>query len=374
MNLDFSDEQKQLRDQVRRFLSEKCPPEAVRAVLEGSERYDKPLYAGLAEMGLLGAAIPEEYGGVGLGHLELCVVAEELGRVLAPVPVSSSIYLAAEFLMQAGSDSQKAEWLPKLASGEAIGTFALVEGQGRASPDKIMVRESNGKLSGTKTPVADGCDADFAIVAARDEEGGLSLYLVALDDGSVVREELQTIDPTRGQARISFTNTPAERLGPSGDGWHIASQVMDRAAILMAFEQLGGADRAMEMARDYALERMAFGRPIGSFQAIKHMLADMYVSATLARSNCYYGAWALGASPAEMPIAAATARVSATTAFQHCSKNNIQVHGGMGFTWAFDCHLYYRRSNALALALGSLSTWESELIERMGARNAETAA
>ncbi|MCA8893109.1 MAG: acyl-CoA/acyl-ACP dehydrogenase [Hyphomonas sp.] len=374
MNLDFSDEQKQLRDQVRRFLSEKCPPEAVRAVLEGSERYDKSLYAGLAEMGLLGAAIPEEYGGVGLGHLELCVVAEELGRVLAPVPVSSSIYLAAEFLMQAGSDSQKAEWLPKLASGEAVGTFALVEGQGRASPDKIMVRESNGKLSGTKTPVADGCDADFAIVAARDEEGGISLYLVALDDGSVVREELQTIDPTRGQARITFTNTPAERLGPSGDGWHIASQVMDRAAILMAFEQLGGADRAMEMARDYALERMAFGRPIGSFQAIKHMLADMYVSATLARSNCYYGAWALGASPAEMPIAAATARVSATTAFQHCSKNNIQVHGGMGFTWAFDCHLYYRRSNALALALGSLSTWESELIERMGARNAETAA
>ncbi|MEO1963929.1 acyl-CoA dehydrogenase family protein [Hyphomonas sp.] len=374
MNLDFSDEQKQLRDQVRRFLAEKCSPEAVRAVLEGSERYDKPLYAGLAEMGLLGAAIPEEYGGVGLGHLELCVVAEELGRVLAPVPVSSSIYLAAEFLMQAGSDSQKAEWLPKLASGEAIGTFALVEGQGRASPDKIMVRESNGKLSGTKTPVADGCDADFAIVAARDEEGGISLYLVVLDDGSVVREELQTIDPTRGQARVTFTNTPAERLGPSGDGWHIASQVMDRAAILMAFEQLGGADRAMEMARDYALERMAFGRPIGSFQAIKHMLADMYVSATLARSNCYYGAWALGASPAEMPIAAATARVSATTAFQHCSKNNIQVHGGMGFTWAFDCHLYYRRSNALALALGSLSTWESELIERMGARNAETAA
>ncbi|WP_375209350.1 acyl-CoA dehydrogenase family protein [Hyphomonas jannaschiana] len=374
MNLDFSDEQKQLRDQVRRFLSEKCPPEAVRAVLEGSGRYDKPLYAGLAEMGLLGAAIPEEYGGVGLGHLELCVVAEELGRVLAPVPVSSSIYLAAEFLMQAGSDSQKAEWLPKLASGEAIGTFALVEGQGRASPDKIMVRESNGKLSGTKTPVADGCDADFAIVAARDEEDGISLYLVVLDDGSVVREELQTIDPTRGQARVTFTNTPAERLGPSGDGWHIASQVMDRAAILMAFEQLGGADRAMEMARDYALERMAFGRPIGSFQAIKHMLADMYVSATLARSNCYYGAWALGASPAEMPIAAATARVSATTAFQHCSKNNIQVHGGMGFTWAFDCHLYYRRSNALALALGSLSTWESELIERMGARNAETAA
>lgn len=374
MNLDFSDEQKQLRDQVRRFLSEKCPPEAVRAILEGDERYDRSLYAGLAEMGLLGAAIPEEYGGVGLGHLELCVVAEELGRVLAPVPVSSSIYLAAEFLLLAGSENQKSEWLPKLASGEAIGTFALVEGQGRAGPDKIAASVKGGILSGTKQPVADGCDADFAIVAARDEAGGISLYLASLTGDGVSREALETIDPTRGQARITFENVPVEPLGATGDGWHIATQVMDRAAVLMAFEQLGGADRALEMARDYALERMAFGRPIGSFQAIKHMLADMYVSATLARSNCYYGAWALGSSPAELPVAAATARVSATTAFQHCSKNNIQVHGGMGFTWAFDCHLFYRRSNGLALALGSLSTWESELIERMSAGNAETAA
>ena len=374
MNLDFSDEQKQLRDQVRRFLTEKCPPEAVRKILEGGERYDKSLYAGLAEMGLLGAAIPEEYGGVGLGHLELCVVAEELGRVLAPVPVSSSIYLASEFLLLAGTETQKSEWLPKLASGDAIGTFALVEGQGRAGPDKIAASVKGGKLSGTKSPVADGCDADFAIVVARDEAGGLSLYLVSLTGDGVEREVLETIDPTRGQARITFNNAPVELLGSAGDGWHIATQVMDRAAVLMAFEQLGGADRALEMARDYALERMAFGRPIGSFQAIKHILADMYVSATLARSNCYYGAWALGSSPAELPVAAATARVSATTAFQHCSKNNIQVHGGMGFTWAFDCHLYYRRSNGLALALGSLSTWESELIERMGAGNAETAA
>tara|TARA_B100000614_G_scaffold173099_1_gene154636 strand:+ start:8095 stop:9219 length:1125 start_codon:yes stop_codon:yes gene_type:complete len=374
LNLDFSDEQKQLRDQVRRFLAEKCPPEAVRTILEGDERYDKPLYAGLAEMGLLGAAIPEEYGGVGLGQLELCVVAEELGRVLAPVPVSSSIYLAAEFLLLAGADTQKAEWLPKLASGEAIGTFALSEGQGRAGPDKIAASVKGGKLSGTKMPVADGFDADFAVVAARDEAGKVSLYLVTLTDDGVTRDILETIDPTRGQARITFDKVSAEPLGAAGDGWHIATQVMDRAAVLMAFEQLGGADRALEMARDYALERMAFGRPIGSFQAIKHMLADMYVSATLARSNCYYGAWALGSSPAELPVAAATARVSATTAFQHCSKNNIQVHGGMGFTWAFDCHLFYRRSNALALALGSLSTWESELIERMGAGNAETAA
>jgi alkylation response protein AidB-like acyl-CoA dehydrogenase len=374
VNLDFSDEQQQLRDQVRRFLSEQCSMGTVRTILEGSDRYDKKLYAGLSELGVLGAAIPEEYGGVGLGHLELCVVAEELGRALAPVPMSSSIYLAAEFLMLAGSESQKTEWLPKLAAGAAIGTFALAEGQGRVDPAKLVCRVASGKLTGTKMPVPDGSDADFAIVLAQDDQRGLSLYLVWLTAEGVSRRELETIDPTRGQARIDFNNAPAELIGTRGDGWHIATQVMDRAAILTAFEQLGGADRALEMARDYALERMAFGRPIGSFQAIKHMLADMYVSATLARSNCYYGAWALCSGAAELPVAAATARVSATTAFQHCSKNNIQVHGGMGFTWAFDCHLFYRRSNALALGLGSLSTWESLLIERMGAGNVETAA
>ncbi len=374
MNLDFSDEQKQLREQVRRFLSEKCTSATVRNILETDETYDKGLYAGLAELGVLGAAIPEEYGGVGLGHLELCVIAEELGRAIAPVPVSSSIYLAAEFLMLAGSEEQKSSWLPKLASGEAIGTFALVEGSGRASADKISASVSGGKLSGTKLPVADGCDADFAVVAAKDETGGLSLYLVSLTDEGVTREVLETVDPTRGQAKLTFTGAPAELLGTAGQGWDIASKVIDRAAILMAFEQVGGADKSLEMARDYALERMAFGRQIGSFQGIKHMLADMYVSATLARSNCYYGAWALSSNASELPVAAATARVSATTAFQHCSKNNIQTHGGMGFTWEYDCHLYYRRSNALALALGSLSTWESLLIERMAAGNSGKAA
>jgi acyl-CoA dehydrogenase len=374
VNLDFSDEQKQLRDQVRRFLGEKCSPAAVRKILEGPDAFDRDLYIGLAELGVLGAAIPEEYGGVGLGDLELCVIAEELGRVLAPVPVSSSIYLAAEFLLMSGSEAQKAYWLPKLSSGEAIGTFAFNEGQGRMTPSKVEARVEGGMITGTKVPVADGSIADFAVVAARDESDDVSLYVVKLDSEGVSRDVLESIDPTRDQARITFSGCPAELLGGKGDGWHIASVVMDRAAILLAFEQLGGADRAMEMARDYALERIAFGRQIGSFQAIKHMLADMYVSATLARSNCYYGAWALVSGASERPVAAATARVSATTAFQQCSKNNIQVHGGMGFTWAFDCHLYYRRSNALSLALGGLSTWESLLIERMSACNAESVA
>jgi alkylation response protein AidB-like acyl-CoA dehydrogenase len=181
---------------------------------------------------------------------------------------------------------------------------------------------------------------------------------------------LTNIDLTRGQAELTFKNAKAEPLGAAGEGWSILSQVLDRAAVLMAFEQVGGADRALEMGRDYALDRIAFGRPIGSFQAVKHMLADMYVSATLARSNCYYGAWALSTNAGELPEAAAAARISATQAFQHCSKNNIQVHGGMGFTWEFDCHMYYRRANAAALGLGSLSYWEDQLIDRMRKKNA----
>jgi alkylation response protein AidB-like acyl-CoA dehydrogenase len=346
----------------------------VRSVLEGAQPYDRALYAALAEMGVLGVAIPEEYGGVGLGRLELCVIAEELGRSIAPVPVASSIYLFAEALLQAGTDKQKRAWLPKIASGEVVGTIAYVEGDGPVTPEKLRTLVAGGKISGTKSPVSDGSSAGVAIVLARSGGDHVSLYLVDLGGSGVSRKGLKTIDPSLDHAQLTFDKAPAELVGAEGDGWHILSQVLDNAAILMAFEQLGGADRAMEMARDYALDRMAFGRQIGSFQAIKHMLADMYVSATLARSNCFYAAWALASGSTELPVAAATARVSATQAFQHCAKNNIQVHGGMGFTWEFDCHLYYRRSNALALALGSQSTWERKLIERMSTGNAESAA
>jgi acyl-CoA dehydrogenase len=373
VNFDFSDDQKQLRDQARRFLADRCSPAAVRAVLEGDQSYDAELWKGLAEMGFLGAAIPEEYGGVGLGHLELCVIAEEMGRALAPVPMTSSIYQAAEALMLAGSEDQKQAWLPKLASGEAIGTLALAEGVGRATEKSIKATVSGGKLSGVKSPVADGDIADLVIVAAR-EAGKVSLYLVDLNGAGVTRDTLDSIDPTRGQAALTFKDAPAQLLGVAGDGWRLASEVLDHAAVLVAFEQVGGSDRALEMGRDYALDRMAFGRPIGSFQAVKHLLADMYVSATLARSNAYYGAWALSTGSAELPVAAATARVSATQSFQHCAKNNIQVHGGMGFTWAFDCHLFYRRANGLALALGSQSTWEDLLIDRLRQRNDAPAA
>jgi alkylation response protein AidB-like acyl-CoA dehydrogenase len=374
MNFDFSDDQKQLRDQARRFLAEKCPPKAVREVIDGRAPYDRALWKGFAEMGFLGVAIPEEYGGAGAGQLELCVLAEEVGRALAPLPFSSTVYLAAEALMLAGSEAQKRKWLPLIASGDAIGALALFEGKGNPSPQAIKASVTNGLLTGTKSPVADGGIANFAIVAARTASTGretdIGLFIVDLSSDGVETTTLQNVDPSRDQAEIVFTNAKAEPLGATGEGWSILSRVLDRAAVLIGFEQVGGADRALEMGRDYALDRIAFGRPIGSFQAVKHILADMYVAATLARSNCYYGAWALSTDAAELPEAAAAARISATQAFQLCSKQNIQVHGGMGFTWEFDCHLYYRRSNALALTLGSQSYWEDQLIERMRQKNA----
>ncbi|MDE2362851.1 MAG: acyl-CoA/acyl-ACP dehydrogenase [Hyphomicrobiales bacterium] len=374
MNFDFSDEQKQLRDEARRFLSENCTPKEVRAVLEGKAKYDAKIWKGLADLGLLGIAIPEEFGGAGAGRLELCVVAEELGRALAPVPYSSTVYLASELLMLAGSDAQKKHWLPKIAAGEAIGTLALVEAVGDATPKSIQATVSGGKLTGRKTLVPEGEIADFAIVVAREKAGddarGVGLYIVDMKGAGVSAKSVETVDPSRNHAEVAFSGAPADPLGQVGEGWSCVDKVLDRAAVLVAFEQIGGADRALEMGRDYALDRMAFGRPIGSFQAVKHMLADMYVAATLARSNAYYGAWALSTDAGELAEAAANARVSATQAYQLCAKNNTQVHGGMGFTWEFDCHLYYRRSNLLALSLGSLTMWENRLIDEMRKRNA----
>ncbi len=374
MDFEFSAEQQQLKEQARRYLADKCPTTAVRAILEGSEPFDRALWQGLGEMGFLGAAIPEEYGGLGLGYLELCVIAEELGRALAPVPVSSSIFLVAEILKAAGSEEQKQRWLPKLASGEVIGTLASVEATGSVRPSNVALSAKAGTLTGAKSPVLDGDIADIAIVLARHAPGkdaqGLSLYLVDLNQSGIERTVLDTIDPSRSQAKIVFNGAAAELVGAAGDGWRLYEEALDRAAILTGFEQIGGADKALEMGRDYALQRFAFGRAIGSFQAIKHMLADMYVSATLARSNGYFGAYALSTGSADLAEAAATMRVSSTKAFQHCAKNNIQVHGGMGFTWAMDCHLYYRRSNLLAVSLGGLNEWEDKLIDRLRAKNA----
>jgi acyl-CoA dehydrogenase len=367
MNFDFSDDLKQLRDQARRFLTEQSPPTLVRQVLEGGDSYATSLWRGMSEMGWLGAAIPEQYGGAGLGYEGLCVLAEELGRALAPVPFASSAYLATEALLLAGSDAQKRRLMPKLADGSAIGCLALAEGTGNPDSASVRARVIGGRLTGSKWPVMDGGIADFAIVVARDEAGEIALFLGDLS--AVARRDLTTVDPSRNHARIDFAGAEVERLG-SQTGWPLVQRLLERAAIMVAFEQVGGADASLEMARDYAQERYAFGRPIGSFQAIKHKLADVYVANELARSNAYYGVWALSADATELPLAAATARVSATEAFHLASKENIQTHGGIGFTWDVDCHLYYRRSKQLALMFGSAPWWKHRLVELLEMRNA----
>jgi alkylation response protein AidB-like acyl-CoA dehydrogenase len=373
MNFDFSDDQKMLKDQARKFLLDKCPTKVVRRVLESDEPYDKGLWKQIAEMGWLGTAIPEEFGGLGLGHLELCVVAEELGRAIAPVPFSSSVYLATEALLLAGSDAQKKKYLPKLAAGELIGSFAIAEGAAPPSPKSIKATLKGGKLDGVKVPVADGDVADFAVVLVRTSEGqgerALSLAIVDLKSAGVTRRTVKTVDPSRSQAEITFKGAAAEALGPAGEGWDLTKRVLDRAAILMAFEQVGGADSCLVMAKDYAMNRYAFGRTIASFQAIKHKLADMYVLNELARSNAYFGAWALSTNAPDLPEAAAGARISATDAFHNASKENIQTHGGMGFTWELDCHLFYRRSKTLSLALGASRVWKDRLITHLEKKN-----
>jgi alkylation response protein AidB-like acyl-CoA dehydrogenase len=203
------------------------------------------------------------------------------------------------------------------------------------------------------------------------KEGGKpGLFAVSLDGEGVTREALKTLDPTRDAARLTFKDAPARRLGEAGDGFALLERINDRAAILLAFEQCGGADRCLEMAKAYALERYAFGRVIASYQAIKHKLADMYVKNELARSNAYYGAWALNSDAPEMPIAASAARIAASEAFWFASKENIQTHGGIGFTWEMDCHLYYRRSRQLSLVAGAPRVWKERLVSHLERRNA----
>lgn len=373
MNFDFSDDQKLLKEQVRKFLSDKCGLDRVRKVLDGDEPYAQDVWKGLVDMGLTGTAIPEEYGGLGLGALELCVIAEELGRAAAPVPFSSSVYLATEALLVAGTEAQKQAWLPKLASGDVIGTFAMSEGPTAACPRTVQTSLKGGKLNGVKIPVPDGDIADFAVVLVNTGGSGdraLSLALVDLKGAGVTREVVKTIDPTRSHATITFKDAPAELMGTEGDGWAYTGTVFDSAAVLMAFEQIGGAETAMWMARDYALERYAFGRLIGSYQAVKHKIADMYVKLELARSNCYFGAMMLNDKGAELPEAAAAARISATEAYRFAAQENIQVHGGIGYTWEADTQFYFRRSKLLALALGSALEWKDKLVSRLEARNA----
>lgn len=377
MDFAFSAEQEELRGRVRETLKAVSTSEVVHRVFNQSAPYADEVWAEVISQGWLATAIPAQYGGAGRSYLELCVIAEEIGRVLAPIPFSSSIYLAAEAILVAGSEAQKAKWLPRLASGASIGTLAVAEGVGRSTFAKLEATVRDGKLSGTKLPVPDAACADIAVVLARGTadkgERGLSLYLSELKGPGVTIEARESFDPTRGQAAVSFDGTPVELLGDGREGAADANRVLDRAAVLMAFEQLGGAEASLTKIRDYLRERYAFGRPLGSFQALKHKLADLYVGNELARSNAYYGAYALSTEAADLPIAAAGARVSATEAYHQASKENLYLHGAKGYAWAGDCHLYFRRSRNLALGLGSARTWKERLVRELEKQNQRAA-
>jgi acyl-CoA dehydrogenase len=367
MNFDFSEDQKLLQQTARDYLEEHAPLALCREVLETDIPYAKDLWKGAAEMGWLGAAIPEEYGGAGFGHLELAVIAEEVGRALAPIPFGSSVYLATEALLCAGSDEQKQRLLPKLAAGEAIGTFALVEKPGQNGAEGIETTFAKGQLHGSKGPVLDGDVADFAIVAARGD-GGVRLAIVELGGKGVERTPVRAFDPSRSAANIRFDGAPADLLGEGGDGASLASHVLDRAAVLGAFEQLGSAERAFTITKEFIEGRYAFGRPIASFQAVKHRMADLWCEIQLARSNAYYGAWALSNEEPELDVAACISRVQASTAFDQMTVEMIELHGGVGFTWEYDCHLFYRRSKLLSAWLGTAASWRDKLVDRVEAR------
>jgi alkylation response protein AidB-like acyl-CoA dehydrogenase len=336
-----------------------------RRALDSGE-FDAALWRETAGMGWQGAVVPEEHGGAGFGYLELALIAEEIGRALAPLPFSSSVYLACEAVLLAGSDAQKKSWLPGFASGERIGTLALVERLGRPAPDSIQTRLRRGQLEGTKLAVADGAAANCAVVVARGDDG-LCLALVDLGGPGVRREPARTIDPTRAGALLRFDGAPAEPLGRPGQGWALVEQLLHRAAALQAFEQIGGAQRALEITRDYTLGRYAFGRPVASFQALKHRMADVYTAIEVARSNAYFGAWALANDAPELGEAACSARVSALDAFELAAREMIQMHGGVGYTWEFDCHLFYRRAKWLSASLGGGADWKDRLVTHLTA-------
>jgi alkylation response protein AidB-like acyl-CoA dehydrogenase len=367
MNFDFSEDQRLLQKAARDFLEDRSPLPVNRKVLESGSHFDPELWKGVAEMGWLGAVVPEEYGGAGFGHLELVLIAEEIGRALAPVPFGSSVYLATEALLLAGTPEQRKSYLPRLAGGDLIGTLALADSLGDPAPNSIQTRLEGTRLNGTKVAVPDGNAAGLAVVVAQDDNGPL-LALTDLNGTGVERTAVDSIDPTRSCANITFRDAPAERLGEAGQGWALLETLLDRAAVLLAFEQVGAADRAFEITREYTMGRYAFGRPVGSFQSLKHRMADIYAALELARSNSYYGAWALSEESDELGLAACSARVSATEAFELSSREMIQMHGGVGFTWEYDCHMFYRRSKQQAVTLGSPSHWRERLIQLLVAR------
>jgi len=375
MNFAFSDEQEELRRTVRAFLESKSPETEVRRLMETEEGFDPAVWSQMGEqMGLQGLAIPEEFGGSGYSYVELGVVLEEMGRALLCAPYFSTVVLAANTLLQSGDDAAKKDYLPGIASGETIATLAYTEPSGKWDESGITAEASQSgggqsgdgwTIDGTKMFVLDGHTANLIIVAARTA-AGVSLFAVAGDAPGLTRTALSTMDQTRKQAKLEFSGTPARLIGTDGAGWDTLSTVLDLVAVGLAAEQVGGAQKVLEMAVEYAKVRVQFGRPIGSFQAIKHKCADMLLEVESAKSAAYYGMWCASEMNDELPSVASLAKAYCSEAYFHSAAENIQIHGGIGFTWEHPAHLYFKRAKSSELLFGDPTYHRELLAQRIG--------
>jgi len=374
LRFSYSDEQEEFRRVVRRFLEDRSPKTEVRRLMETADGFDPAVWKQLCgELGLTGVHIPEEFGGQGYSFEELCIALQEMGRSLLCAPYFSSIALASNAILHAATDTQKRELLPAIASGESIATLALGEtgASWDASGVEVTATPADGgfELDGVKTYVLDGCIADLFVVVARTPETrgeiGIGLFVVRSDAGGLTRRLLATVDQTRKQAELTFGGVRAERLGEPGTGASALARTLDLAAIALANEMVGGAQRVLEMSVDYAKTRVQFGRPIGSFQAIKHKCADMLLDVELAKSAAAYSAAAASEDDEELPTLAPMAKALASDAYRRAAADCIQIHGGIGFTWEHDAHLYFKRAKGSEVLLGDPTYHREVLAQRM---------
>jgi len=371
VNFAFSEEQEELRRFVRQFLEEKSPETAVRALMATEAGYDPDVWRQMAEqLGLQSLIIPEEYGGQGFGYIELVVVLEEMGRALLCAPFFSTVALAANALLHGANEATKQGILPQIASGETIATLAFTEENGRWDKHGITLEATQDStdqwhLSGSKMFVLDGHTADVILVVA-DTPQGLSLFCCQGDSEGLTRTPLSTMDQTRKQAKLDFDNTPLHLAGELGRGWETLELVLDLAAVALAAEQVGGAQLCLETSVEYAKTRIQFGRPIGSFQAIKHKCADMLMEVESAKSAAYYAGWCASELNEELPSVASLAKAYCSEAYFHASAENIQIHGGIGFTWEHPAHLYFKRAKSSELFLGDPAYHRELLAQRIG--------
>ena len=373
MQFTFSDEQEEFRLIVRRFMDDKSPSTEVRNLMASDEGYDKAVWTQLSEeLGLPGIHIPEAYGGQGFGYTELCIVFEEMGRVLLCAPYFSATALAATAIMCAGSEEQKLALLPGIASGQTLATLAFTETSGFWGPGDTELTatptDDGFELHGSKSFVVDGHIADLIIVVARTPGTsgayGLSLFSLPGNTKGLKRRLLQSLDPTRKLAHIDFDDTPATLLGELNGAGSTLPQILDLAAVALSSESLGGAQKMLDSAVDYAQLRMQFGRLIGSFQAIKHKCANMLLEVELAKSTVYYAAAAASEQSSDFPAVASLTKACTSDTYMKAAQECIQIHGGIGFTWENDTHLYFKRAKSSEVFLGDPNFHREQLVQR----------